>query len=304
MKRWSDFHFFYSDHFEVELEKNHRFPMGKYRKLREQLLEKEIIDLSQVSPAEKIETEFLHLAHMPDYIEGVLNLTLDHKMARLIGLPLNQAMVDRALGSQGAFWQAVTSSLETGFSASMAGGTHHAHADAGEGFCFFNDFAVNVRRIHREKEDYKILILDLDVHQGNGNSSILKHDENVFIVSYHGRNNYPYRKVPSHLDREFEDGTQDEEYLDFLRKDLEQFSQMGFHHIFYQAGVDALGSDAFGKLMMSHQGLKERDRLVFEFALSQGIPLTMALGGGYSNNINDTVEAYVGTYEVAQKVYK
>ena len=301
--RRENYHFYYSDHYEVELDPNHRFPMNKYSLLRNSLIEKGIVKNSQITAAQLINIDHLYLAHTPDYIEQVLDLSLSREKARAIGLPLNEEMVRRALGSQGAFWQAVTSSLDTGFSASLAGGTHHAHADSGEGFCFFNDFAVNVRRLHRERPGYKILILDLDVHQGNGNSSILNKDKDVFIASYHGKNNYPYRKVPSHLDRSFADGTGDEEYLRTLGEDLSNFSKMGFQHLLYQAGVDSLKGDAFGKLSISHEGLKERDRMVFEFVKRNQIPLTMALGGGYSKDVTQTVNAYIGTYEVAKEVF-
>jgi acetoin utilization deacetylase AcuC-like enzyme len=160
--------------------------------------------LPQIKKAKLAERELLMLAHHQAYVDDILELKLERTRARKIGLPLTKEMVNRARASMQAFTNAVDSALINGFSASLAGGTHHAHYDEGEGFCFFNDFAINVRRLYHQYPTRKILILDLDVHQGNGNSSILKDDPNVFIVSLHGKRNYPYRKIESHIDIEFE----------------------------------------------------------------------------------------------------
>lgn len=301
---WSEIKFYYADHFEVPLDERHRFPINKYKKLRNALIEKEIVTESQCLPAQPIKKQDLLLAHSPQYVDEVINLTLDPRKARPIGLPLNREMVNRTMASAQAFTHAVDESLKHGYGASFAGGTHHAHFDQGEGFCFFNDFAVNVRRMYQSFPQKKILILDLDVHQGNGNSSILKDDINVFIVSLHGQHNYPYRKVDSHLDIAFENDTSDEFYLSKLSEVINKLKKMNFDHIFYQAGVDTLKEDSFGKLSLSHEGLKERDKMVFEWAFKEGIPLASAIGGGYAKNIDDTVKAYVNTFIIARDYYK
>ena len=301
--KWEDINFYYADHFEVPLEKNHRFPMSKYKMLRKQLVDKNIISQSRCIPAEIIQKELLYLAHHESYVDNVINLTLEKKLARPIGLPLSREMVNRTMASAQAFTSAVDESLIKGYSGSFAGGTHHAHYDKGEGFCFFNDFAVNVRRFQRLYPQKKILILDLDVHQGNGNSSILKDDPNVFIVSFHGKHNYPYRKTNSHIDVEFENNTKDEEYISKLSEVVLKLNKMSFDHIFYQAGVDSLESDSFGKLSLTHDGLCQRDNIVFNWAFGNKIPIVSAIGGGYSEDITDTVKAYINTFKIAKSLY-
>ena len=300
---WNDINFFYSDHFEVSLNEKHRFPIDKYRLLRVCLIEQGVVQKNQCKPSEMISKELLMLAHDPKYIEEVLNLTLDQKQARPIGLPLNHDMINRTRASAQAFTSAVDESLVHGYGASFAGGTHHAHFDAGEGFCFFNDFAINVRRLYKLYPQKNILILDLDVHQGNGNSSILKNDPNVFIVSFHGKSNYPYRKVESHIDVGFENNTADDVYLSKLTEVINKLKKISFDHIFYQAGVDTLAADSFGKLSLSHEGLIKRDELVFKWAFEEKIPIASAIGGGYAKDIQETVKAYVSTFKTAKSCY-
>ena len=244
---------YYADTYQVPLPKRHRFPMSKYGKLRHRLIEENIIPGADFIESDICDIDDLYLAHEKNYVDKVLSCTLEHKLARAVGLPLIPEMVIRARASLQSFMSATYSAIESGIASSLAGGTHHAHADRGEGFCFFNDFAVVTRKLHLSKPHLKILILDLDVHQGNGNSSILNRDENVFVVSFHGRVNYPYRKVHSHLDVEFEKGTKDEEYLERLKYHLDRFH--GFDLILYQAGVDALEHDHFGSLNLSYENL-------------------------------------------------
>ncbi|MAZ47048.1 MAG: histone deacetylase [Halobacteriovoraceae bacterium] len=291
---------FYSDTYEVPLPDGHRFPMGKYKKLRERLIKDRVIDAEFIE-ADICQIEDLLLAHDHEYIHQVLSLTLERKLARAVGLPLTPEMVIRARASMQSFLNATFTALEEGVSSSLAGGTHHAHKDGGEGFCFFNDFAVATRKIHSIDPYKKILILDLDVHQGNGNSSILNQDKNVFIISFHGETNYPYRKVESHIDIGFSKNTKDDEYLQKLKEVLTEIS--GHELLLYQAGVDSLVHDRFGSLDLSYEGLLERDRLVFEFVKSQGISMAMALGGGYTDPVDLSVEAYVNTYKTLNDVF-
>lgn len=303
INNWDQFNFFYADHFEVNLSDGHRFPMEKYYKLRQKMIQLNIVHSSQLFAAPLADSELLYLAHEKSYIDNTLALTLDPKVARKVGLPLTEEMINRARSSVMAFTMAVDSSLERGLSASLAGGTHHAHFNQGEGFCYFNDFAINVRRLYHKFPTHKILILDLDVHQGNGNSSILKNDPNVFIVSFHGKSNYPYHKIPSHIDVEFENNTEDEFYLYKLADTLKSLENYHFDHIFYQAGVDTHSDDKFGNLSLSFEGLKRRDQMVFKFAKKQQIPIAVAMGGGYAKNINNSIDAYINIFRSAKEIY-
>ena len=268
--------------------------MSKYGKLRNRLIDEKIIDAEYIE-ADVCDIHDLYLAHDKDYVNAVLNLTLERKLARPVGLPLSSEMILRARASMQSFLSAVQTAQDEGISSSLAGGTHHAHRDRGEGFCFFNDFAVATRKIHLKDSSKKILILDLDVHQGNGNSSILKNDQNVFVISFHGETNYPYKKIDSHLDVAFSKNTSDDEYLNKLEEVLKSLG--GYDLLLYQAGVDSLEHDKFGSLSLTYQGLAQRDRLVFEYVKEKGIPMAMALGGGYTDPVDLSVEAYVNTYK-------
>lgn len=299
---WDKYSFFYTDHQEVPLPEGHRFPMEKYRSLRLKLLEEKIISPSQFLPSPPCSLTDLSLAHTEEYIEGVRNGTLEAKLARLIGLPLTEALYKRSLSSVGGFLSASEEAQRIGFSAQLAGGTHHAFADHGEGFCVFNDFAVASLKYLQEKPQNRILILDLDVHQGNGNSSILGKVENVFIVSLHGERNYPFRKVPSHWDIPLPAGIGGDEYLSALKSALDELSTRPFDLLFYQAGVDVLKHDRLGSFDLDYADVEARDALVFEFAKKQSLPLAMAMGGGYADPIDQTVRAHVNTFKMARKI--
>ena len=299
---WEKFQFYYTDHIEVPLPEGHRFPMNKYRLLHQALMTENIMDLSQLHPAPQASVEDLSVAHAPWYIDGILNNTLTEKQFRPVGLTWSPELVLRSTAAVGGFKKAVESACELGFSALLAGGTHHAHADQGEGFCIFNDFACAALSLLRSGRKKKILIIDLDVHQGNGNSSILGQRDDVFILSLHGERNYPFRKIPSHLDVPLPQGTEDEEYLTALARALDQVrNNFEFDMIFYQAGVDNLKEDSLGTFNLTFEGLSKRDEMVFEFA--GNTPLAMAIGGGYAKPIELTVEAHVNTFKVARSFY-
>ncbi len=297
------FRVFYSDHYEVPLPKGHRFPMNKYKLLKNSLLENSILSNDQLFPAPLADIETIKLAHCPNYVERVVNLNLDAREHRPIGLPQSKEMVQRTLGSVGGFLAACESALEHGLGASLAGGTHHAHFDRGEGFCFFNDFAIAIRKFQQKKPSMKFLILDLDVHQGNGNSSMLGDDPNAKIISFHGEKNYPFRKVPSSIDIPLPDGCEDELFLERLNQVLLSESQNSYDLIMYQSGVDGLVHDSLGTLNLSYEGLFQRDMKVFEFAKNLRTPMVMALGGGYSRPIDYTIEACVNTYRALREVF-
>ncbi|WP_408096095.1 histone deacetylase [Peredibacter sp. HCB2-198] len=293
--------FFYTDHIQVPLPPGHRFPMQKYRLLHEALVRENVLSEDQLYPAEVASDEDVLRAHTSHYVMGLKNNTLSEKELRPIGLTWSPELLIRSYTAVGGFIAATDSALRNGFSALLAGGTHHAHADRGEGYCVFNDFAVAALRLLETRKVKKILIIDLDVHQGNGNSSILGNRDDVFILSLHGDKNYPFRKVPSHLDVGLPAGTGDEEYLSALASALRQISHIDYDILFYQAGVDPLKEDTLGTFALTFEGLMKRDRMVFEFAGNK--PVAMGLGGGYANPIELTVRAHVNTIKVAKENY-
>lgn len=298
---WESLSFFYADHREVDLPDQHRFPMQKYRLLREALSAKGVMRAEQLHPADFISQDDLRFAHTDHYIRGLFHNTLTPNELRPIGLPWSQQLLDRSLASAGGFLQAAERALVDGFSALLAGGTHHAHAGHGEGFCVFNDFAVAALKLLHQERVEKVLILDLDVHQGNGNSSILNHRSDVFICSFHGEKNYPYRKVASHLDVPLPAGTGDEDYLAKLSEVLPTLPRASV--LFYQAGVDVLAQDTLGTFKLSHQGVRARDEMVFRWAKERGLPVAMGIGGGYAKPIELTVEAHVNTFRAARSIF-
>jgi acetoin utilization deacetylase AcuC-like enzyme len=297
---WSRVKLFYTDFALVPMPEGHRFPMHKYRLLREALLNQEVADSHQFYPAPEASEFDLLRAHDEAYVLGLKHGTLSDKEVRPIGLPMGPALYRRSLISTGGFVAATESALEVGYSALLAGGTHHAHRASGEGFCVFNDFAVAGLKLIEEKKVKRILILDLDVHQGNGNSSILGHRDDIFICSIHGERNYPFRKVPSHLDVALPAETTDDKYLEVLTQTLKKLPSAEM--ILYQAGVDILKSDKLGTFHISHEGIKQRDRTVFEWIQQRSIPVAQAIGGGYADPIEDSIKAYVGTIQAAREV--
>lgn len=296
---WSNLKFFTTHHHEVPLPDGHRFPMEKYRLLYEKLIHDRILSPAQVYPAPAVDIADLLLAHAERYVFGMRDGTLPPEELRPIGLPWSKELFQRSLSAVGGFVAATENALSDGFSAVLAGGTHHAHRDRGEGYCVFNDFAVAALKLIEGNRVKKILIIDLDVHQGNGNSSILGHREDVFILSLHGERNYPFRKVKSHLDVALPQGTSDEDYLSALETALKSLPPGEM--IFYQAGVDVLKEDKLGTFALSFEGIRRRDRVVFEFAKRKNLPVAMAIGGGYSQPIDFTVNAYAGIFEEARR---
>lgn len=275
--------------------------MEKYRLLYEKLITDKILREDQIYPAPAVEISDLLLAHDERYVFGFRDGTLPASELRPIGLPWSEKLFVRSLHSVGGFIAATENALSNGFSAVLAGGTHHAHRDRGEGYCVFNDFAVGALRLLNAGRVKKILIIDLDVHQGNGNSSILGERDDVFIFSMHGERNYPFRKVKSHLDVALPQGAGDEEYLSALADAIKELPEADM--IFYQAGVDVLKEDKLGTFQMSFEGVRKRDRMIFEYAKERNLPLAMAVGGGYSNPIEATIKAYAGTFSVAREIY-
>lgn len=294
---------YYSDKYTLELPEGNRFPMTKYALLRAYLMDHQILKPDELKLSPLASDEILALAHTTDYIEAVRTGTVSVEIIKRIGFPWSKALYERSCATVGGALSAAKSALRDGIAGNLAGGTHHAHADRGEGYCVFNDIAVVTRYLQKESLAKRIAIIDLDVHQGNGNSSILKNDSGVFVFSIHGEKNYPFKKIPSHLDIALPEGATDEMFLSALEAGMKEVSDFSPDFIFYQMGVDPLKEDTLGKMDLTFEGLMKRDEVVLQFAKTRGLPLSLALGGGYAKPIELTVEAYANTYRVAKRVY-
>jgi acetoin utilization deacetylase AcuC-like enzyme len=282
---------FYADQFVLPLPAGHRFPMEKYRLLRERVAA-ELPQVSLQEPPAATDGQ-LALAHTPHYIERLVNGLLSAHEQRVLGFPWSLQMVERSRRSTGATIAACRAAAQDGAACNLAGGTHHAFADRGEGFCCFNDVAVAARLIQAERLAQRVVIVDLDVHQGNGTAAILKNDASVFTLSLHGQANYPFRKETSDLDVGLESGCDDVTYLAQLESALIQIqARFSPDFIIYIAGADVLGTDRLGLLGLTHLGCQQRDQQVFDFARRLNIPCAMVMGGGYCPDILQTVAVH------------
>jgi acetoin utilization deacetylase AcuC-like enzyme len=289
---------FYSDHFVLPLPPGHRFPMEKYRLIHERAAA--ALPELEFEEAPLATNGVLALAHHPRYIERVERGTLSNEEQKAIGFPWSPQMVQRSRRSAGATIATCRTALIDGFAVNLAGGTHHAYADHGEGFCVFNDAAVAARVMQAERRVERVAIVDLDVHQGNGTASILANDDTVFTLSLHGENNYPFTKECSDLDIALADGTTNDAYLHALNEALEEIAcRFTPQLIIYLAGADPFEGDRLGRLKLTLAGLAARDRAVFDFALQRRIPVAITMAGGYSKPIDDTVAVHVQTIAMA-----
>lgn len=294
---------YFSDHYTLPLPEEHRFPMSKYRMLRDYLISNSIITEQQLNESPLATEDLLRLAHTNQYITAMKTGDVDLQIIKRIGFPWSIELYQRSCATVGGALQSAKSALKNKIAGNLAGGTHHAHADRGEGYCVFNDIAVAARYLIKNKLTEKIAIIDLDVHQGNGNSSILKNDPEVFIFSMHGEKNYPFIKVPSHLDIALPSGADDDLFLANLKIGLDEVKKFKPTFIFYQMGVDPLKEDRLGLMNLTFEGLKKRDEMVLSYAKDHQIPISLALGGGYAVPIELSVEAYANTYRVAKKIF-
>jgi len=286
------------------LPENHRFPMVKYELLPEQLVyEGTVQECNFFSPELLSENDILAI-HKDDYWQKLKTLNLTRKEERRTGFPLSAALVERErIINQGTI-DASNFALKYGVAMNIAGGTHHAFTNRGEGFCLLNDIAIAAKYLLTHKKAEKILVVDLDVHQGNGTAEIFQDDPNVFTFSMHGKGNYPMHKESSDLDIELEDKTDDKTYLKILRENLPRLiDEQQPDFIFFQSGVDVLATDKLGRLGMSIAGCKERDKIVFEHCFRNDIPVVASMGGGYSEKIAHIIEAHANTYRLAQDIY-
>ena len=293
---------FYTDHFELPLPEGHRFPMSKYRLLRDRIVANPLHaqDVLLVPPAATVQQ--LTLAHDPDYVNRVFLGQLSDIELKRIGFPWSEKMVERSRRSSGATLAAARTALTERISVNLAGGTHHAMRSAGEGFCVFNDAAVTILTLRDEGLIRNALVVDCDVHQGNGTAEILGNDRHCFTFSIHGEKNFPLRKHPSSLDIDLPDGTTDGHYLTELQRGLQQCITSGHYDLMiYLAGADPFEGDRLGRLKLTKPGLIERDRAVLQFAQTHAIPVAVAMAGGYAQNVHDIVDIHAATVATARQ---
>jgi acetoin utilization deacetylase AcuC-like enzyme len=286
------------------LPENHRFPMLKYELIPEQLLHEGMITTENLFVPARCDEKTVLLTHDKDYFDKLIHQTLSPPEQRRIGFPQSPQLTERELIITQGTIDCCQYAMEHGVALNVAGGTHHAFRDRGEGFCLLNDMAVASSYLLDQHKARQILIIDLDVHQGNGTAKIFEQEPRVFTFSMHGGHNYPFHKEHSDLDIPLKDGTTDKEYLDLLAKTLPHLIEQvkpGF--AFYLSGVDILGTDKYGKLDISIDGCRKRDELVFSILQKNNIPVTVAMGGGYSSDVRIITEAHCNTFRLAKELY-
>src|SRR5690554_5055232 len=290
--------------FSYPLPKGHRFPMEKYELLPKQLLHEGTCKAQDFFEPSMPSKEDILAVHTEEYYNSLINLSLDRRAARKIGFPLSEEFIKREqLIAQGTI-DGSEYALKYGISLNIAGGTHHAYTDHGEGFCMLHDQAIAARYLQKKELAKKILIVDLDVHQGNGTAEIFQNDDSVFTFSMHGAGNYPFKKEKSDLDIAVADGSGDEVYLRILKNTLPRLiDEQRPDFIFYLSGVDILESDKLGRLNCTINGCKERVRYVLQMCKDLKIPLQVSMGGGYSPDIKTIIEAHANTFRLAQEIY-
>ena len=285
--------------YEAKLNDDNKFPIKKFGELAKALIKNKIVKNFYIPEPCSVET--LKEAHTEDYINKIKNKTLDKNEIRKIGFPLVDSVVRRSFIATGGTVLATKLALNYGIACNTAGGSHHATSNEGAGFCVFNDVAVAAKYLTSRGLANKILIIDLDVHQGNGNSEIFKNDNQVFTFSMHSKVNYPAKKSVSDLDIELEENLEDREYIDILKNNLKYLNEEEFDFVFYIAGVDIHYNDRLGKLKISDNGIFERDELVIENFFSNKIPLCGVLGGGYNEDFNKLVELHSSLHKTCAK---
>ncbi len=291
----------YSPGYYAPIPDGHIFPMGKFEGLYRYVLEQGIIAESDIIEPGMVDMANLVSVHTHRYAEGIMTGNLERKELRRLGLPWSYRLAVRSrLAVQGTI-NAALMALQDGIAGNLAGGTHHAMPDYGEGFCVFNDVAVAIKVLQQSMWARKILVIDCDVHQGNGTAEIFRDNPDVFTFSIHGENNYPFKKPPSSLDIGLPDGTGDNEYLTVLQDALDMiFNRFDPDLVFYLGGIDPLESDHLGRLALTLNGLRDRDRLVIEKVIKHDKPLVLLLSGGYAPSLKETVEAHALMFTIAR----
>jgi acetoin utilization deacetylase AcuC-like enzyme len=298
-----DLKVFYTDHFVLPLPEAHTFPIDKYPRLRQKVVESGLVRPQDLVIPHAATYQEIERAHDRAYLRRVREGKLTPFEIRRIGFPWSAQLVERSRRSCGATIEACRAALVDGLSVSLAGGTHHAFRDHGEGFCVFNDSVVASRAVQAEGRVRHVVIIDCDVHQGNGTAAILSDDPTIFTFSLHGKNNFPVRKERSDLDMPLDDDADDTAYLQALEQGLSDALEANRHELaIYIAGADPFSEDRYGRLALSKEGLAERDRLVLQACRAAGIPVAVTMGGGYPRRIEDAVDIHFQTVETAVKM--
>ena len=286
------------------LKEGHRFPMEKYDLLPQQLMYEGTCKPENFFEPKIPNNKHFFTVHDPEYFFELLNITLNPKAARRIGFPLSEVLIEREMIIADGTMKASEFAIKYGIAMNIAGGTHHAFSNKGEAFCMLNDQAIGAKYLQKKGYVNKILIVDLDVHQGNGTAEIFKKDTSVFTFSMHGKSNYPFVKEQSDLDIALENNTNDDTYLSTLKDILPKLiNQEKPDFIYYLCGVDILETDKLGKLSLTIEGCKERDRFVLQTCFDNKIPIMCSMGGGYSKDVNIVVEAHANTFRLVQDIY-
>ena len=287
-----------------DLPDEHRFPMEKYDLLPQQLVYEGTCNEDNFFEPEIPNNKYFFLVHDAAYVSDLLNITLDQKAARKIGFPLSEELIAREMMIADGTMKASEFAIKYGVAMNIAGGTHHAFTNKGEGFCMLNDQAIGARYLQEKGLANKILIVDLDVHQGNVTAEIFQNNNTVFTFSMHGKSNYPFHKEKSDLDIALENGTEDAAYLSILKETLpDLITKQQPDFIYYLCGVDVITTDKLGKLSLTIEGCKERDRFVLQTCKDLSIPVMCSMGGGYSPDIKIIIDAHANTFRLAQDIF-
>lgn len=299
----SNYKIFYSPYYYADIGENHVFPIRKFELVRDKLLAERTLFKEEIIEPLPANVEDVLLVHTEDYISRLREGTLTAKEIRRLGLPWTESLVRRSFLATNGTISAAKHALDAGVSSNLAGGTHHAFPDRGEGFCVLNDVAIAIRVLQKENLAQRFLIVDCDVHQGNGTAFIFKDDESVFTFSMHGAKNYPLFKETSSLDIELPDKTADAEFLETLNQALPRIFLHDPDIVFYLGGADPFERDKLGRLGLTMDGLRSRDEMVLEFAKERDVPVVTVMSGGYAQEINDTVEIHCNTIRAVKKVF-
>ena len=292
-------HLWSSSKYAIDLPDGHRFPMSKYQLLREGVLSEGLVPPERLHDPQRVSREDLLLVHTPAYVDHITNGTLPAAEQRRIGLPWSESFVERAYRVVQGTCEAAEAALTHGVAMNLAGGTHHAFPDRGEGFCTFNDVAVAIRRLQRDGRVRRVAIIDLDVHQGNGTHGCFAGDPQVYTFSMHGAKNFPFHKVPGTLDVELDDGTDDAAYLARLESHLPTVLRDARPDlVVYLAGADPHEGDRLGRLRLTFEGLHRRDAVVLQLCREIGVPVCATMSGGYGRDVRDTVQVHLNTVRV------
>lgn len=294
---------FYSPYYYADIGEGHVFPIKKFELVRDKLLAEETLRKEEIVEPQPAAVEDVLLVHTEDYVSRLIKGELTAKEIRKLGLPWTQSLVRRSFLACSGTVNAARHALSNGVSSNLAGGTHHAFPDRGEGFCVLNDVAVAIRVLQKERLAERFLIVDCDVHQGNGTAFIFQNDAEVFTFSMHGAKNYPLHKEQSTLDLELADGTTDEEFLGILHEALPRVFMHNPDIVFYLGGADPFEKDKLGRLKLTKDGLRQRDEMILQSAFEREVPIVTTMSGGYALDINDTVEIHCNTIRAVKKVF-